>query len=71
MQQKLLLAANVESIALADCDLPRRAEFLIERVLYEDGGTLVIMVGLELVEGHGAYLHGFVSHFGGHVGILG
>jgi hypothetical protein len=70
MQEELLLAANVESKPLPDGALPRRAEFLIESVLNRGGGALVIAVGLELVEGGGANLHGLVSHFGGHVRVL-
>lgn len=70
MQEELLLAANFESESFPDCALPRRAEFLIESVLYRGGGALVVAIGLELVEGSGANLHGLVSHFGGHVRVL-
>jgi hypothetical protein len=70
MQEELLLATYVESEPLPDGALPRRAEFLIERVLDRGGSTFVIAIALELVEGRGAHLDGLVSHFGGHVRVL-
>jgi len=70
MQEKLLLTADIESESFAHGTLPRSTKFLIQCVLNEDGGSFVISVSQELVEGHRAYLYGFVTHFGGHVRVL-
>ena len=50
--------------------MPGGAKLLVEGVLDEDGGVLVVAAGVELIESHGAHLDGLVAHFGRHVRVL-
>jgi hypothetical protein len=61
------LAANIKTKPFPDGTLPRRAKLFVESVLYEDGRSLVVSIGLKLIKGCSAHFYDFIPHLGGHV----